>query len=102
MILNDATAKSGISRYILKNYIIYKNRVNSSIIKNKENILDFVFTKNEKEVFLNDFLELMHLYFDNNDENIIYGDDYFAYNEQDLENQERVYYTNNLIKKDKF
>ena len=99
LILNDATAKSGISRYILKNYIIYKNRVNSSIIKNKENILDFVFTKNEKEVFLNDFLELMHLHFDNNDENIIYGDDNFAYNEQDLENQERVYYTNNLIKK---
>ena len=74
MILNDASVKSGISRYILKNYIIYNNKESMNIIKNKENILDIVFEKNEKERFLNDFLELVHLYYDNKE-------DYYYYNE---------------------
>ena len=63
IILNDASVKSGISRYMIKKYIIYKNSPNSNIIKGKENILDIVFEKNEKERFLHDFLELLNIYY---------------------------------------
>ena len=68
LILNDASMKSGISRYIIKKYVIYKNNENI-IIKDKENILDIVFEKNEKERFINDFLQLVHLYYLNNNNN---------------------------------
>ena len=63
IILNDASVKSGISRYMIKKYIIYKNSQNSNIIKGKENILDIVFERNEKERFLHDFLELLNMYY---------------------------------------
>ena len=35
LILNDSTLKSGVSRYIIKNYIIYKNNKNNAVIRNK-------------------------------------------------------------------
>ena len=64
LILNDATVKSGVARYIIKNHIIYKNNNSNKIIKNKENILDIVFNKNEKSRFINNFLELIHSHYD--------------------------------------
>ena len=69
LILNDASVKSGISRYIIKNFIIYRNNENR-IIKDKENILDIVFDKTEKERFLNIFLQMIHLYYEINNNNI--------------------------------
>ena len=68
IILNDASAKSGISRYIIKNYVFYKDNENR-IIKDKENILDIVFDKNEKERFINNFLQMVHLYYSTNNNN---------------------------------
>ena len=65
LILNDASAKSGISRYIIKNYVIFKDNENR-IIKDKENFLDIVFDNNEKERFINNFLQMVHLYYTNN------------------------------------
>ena len=62
LILNDATLKSGVARYIINNYIIYKN--NDQIIKNKENLLDIVFNKTDKLRFVNNFLYLIHFYYD--------------------------------------
>lgn len=62
LILNDATLKSGVARYIINNYIIYKN--NGQIIKNKENLLDIVFNKTDKLRFVNNFLYLIHFYYD--------------------------------------
>ena len=55
LIVNDATAKSGIARYVIKKYIFYQN------IKSKENFLDLVFNSNEKDLFLNDLIELIHM-----------------------------------------
>ena len=94
MIVNDASAKSGISRSIIKKYVIYNNKENSKIIRDKENILDIVFEKNEKERFINAFLELLHLYYDNN--NNIDND------ENDYYDEEKGIYSNskNIQKKD--
>ena len=55
LIVNDAAAKSGIARYVIKKYIFYQN------IKSKENFLDLVFNSNEKDLFLNDLIELIHM-----------------------------------------
>ena len=63
LILNDSTVKSGVARYILKNYIIYKNKENNKVIKGQENFLDIVFNKNSKIRFINNFLELIHLHY---------------------------------------
>ena len=49
--------KSGIARYIIKNYIIYKDLEKNTTIKSKENLLDIVFNSNEKNLFLNDLIE---------------------------------------------
>ena len=70
LILNDSTVKSGVSRYIIKKYIIYKNE-NNQIIKNKENLLDIVFNKNDKTRFITNFLRLMHYYYDKDNINLI-------------------------------
>ena len=70
LILNDSTVKSGVSRYIIKNYIIYKNN-NNEIIKNKENFLDIVFNKNDKIRFINNFLRLLHHHYDKNNNSLI-------------------------------
>jgi hypothetical protein len=67
LILNDSTVKSGVARYIIKNYIIYKNKENNKVIKGQENLLDIVFNKNNKIRFINNFLELIHLYYDKKD-----------------------------------
>ena len=64
LILNDSTVKSGVARYIIKNYIIYKNKENNKVIKDQENFLDIVFNKNSKIRFINNFLELIHLHYD--------------------------------------
>ena len=69
LILNDSTVKSGVSRYIIKNYIIYRNNQNNQVIKDKENLLDIVFNKNDKETFINKFRRLLHLYYSNNNDN---------------------------------
>ena len=69
LILNDSTLKSGVARYIIKNYIIYKNSVNNQIIKSKENLLDLVFNKNDKLRFVNNFVKLIHLYYDKDKSN---------------------------------
>ena len=61
IIYNDCTMKSGIARYIIKNYIIYKDLEKNVTIKSKENLLDIVFNSNEKNLFLNDLIELIHL-----------------------------------------
>jgi hypothetical protein len=63
LILNDSTVKSGVSRYIIKNYIIYKNE-NNQVIKNKENFLDIVFNKNDKTRFITNFISLIHSYYE--------------------------------------
>ena len=63
IIVNDCTVKSGLSRYLIKNYIFYKNDKNL-IIKSKENFLDLVFNSNEKNLFLNDLIDLIHLHYD--------------------------------------
>ena len=55
LIVNDCTVKSGIARYVIKNYIFYNN------IKSKDNFLDLIFNSNEKNVFLNNFIDLIHL-----------------------------------------
>jgi len=69
LILNDCTIKSGVARYIIKNYIIYKNKENNQIIKGQENLLDIVFNKNNKIRFINAFSEMIHSYYDNYDLN---------------------------------
>ena len=69
LILNDSTVKSGVARYIIKNYIIYKNKENNKVIKGQENFLDIVFNKNNKIRFINNFLELIHLQYDKKDNN---------------------------------
>ena len=69
LIQNDSTLKSGVARYIIKNYIMYKNSVNNQIIKSKENLLDIVFSKTDKLRFVNNFLELIHLYYDKDKKN---------------------------------
>ena len=63
LILNDSTVKSGVARYIIKNYILYRNTENLQIKKSKENILDIVFNKNDKLTFINNFLALIHFYY---------------------------------------
>ena len=65
LIINDSSVKSGIARYIIKKYIIYKNNENNQIIKNKENILDIVFNKNDKSRFITNFSRLVHSYNEN-------------------------------------
>ena len=60
LILNDATVKSGIARYFIKNYIFYKNN-NNLIIKSKENFLDLVFNSNDKNIFLDTLINLIHI-----------------------------------------
>ena len=60
LLVNDCTVKSGLSRYFIKNYIFYKNS-NNIIIKSKENFLDLVFNSNEKNLFLDILIELIHL-----------------------------------------
>ena len=65
IIFNDSTVKSGIAKYIIKKYIIYRNNENNQIIKNKENILDIVFNKNDKSRFINNFSRLVHFYNEN-------------------------------------
>ena len=67
LILNDSTVKSGVARYIIKNYIIFKNKENNKVIKGQENFLDIVFNKNNKKRFINNFLELIHLHYDKKD-----------------------------------
>ena len=67
IIVNDCTAKSGLSRYLIKNYIFYKNDKNL-IIKSKENFLDLVFNSNEKNLFLEALIDLIHLNHDANDD----------------------------------
>ena len=74
LILNDSTIKSGVARYIIKNYIIYKNKENNQIIKGQENLLDIVFNKNNKITFINTFSELIHSYYDLSD-NVYNADD---------------------------
>ena len=69
LILNDSTVKSGVARYIIKNYIIYKNNENNTIIRGQENFLDIVFNKNNKVAFINNFLELIHLHYDKKNDN---------------------------------
>ena len=61
IIYNDGTMKSGIARYIIKKYIIYKDIEKNITIKSKENLLDLVFNSNEKNLFLNDLIELIHI-----------------------------------------
>ena len=61
LLQNDAAMKSGISRYIIKNYIIYKSPDNNTIIKSKENFLDLVFNSNEKDIFLDNLIELFQM-----------------------------------------
>ena len=86
LLLNDASLKSGVARYIIKNYIVYKNNGNiNNVIKDKENFLDIVFDKNEKQRFLNDFLEISHLYYDNKDD---YYDYYYYGENYNYENNE--------------
>ena len=60
LIVNDSSVKSGIARYIIKNFIIYKNNINNTTIKSKENFLDIVFDSNEKNLFLNNLIDLIH------------------------------------------
>lgn len=60
LILNDATVKSGIARYFIKKYIFYKNN-NNLIIKSKENFLDLVFNSNDKNIFLDTLINLIHI-----------------------------------------
>ena len=71
LILNDCTVKSGISRYIIKKYIIYRNLENNSTIKSKENFLDIVFNSTEKNLFLESLIELIHINHDKALENRI-------------------------------
>ena len=71
LIANDSTVKSGVSRYITKNYIIYRNNVNNQIVKDKENFLDLVFNKNDKSRFINNFLRLLHFYYNDKSDNNI-------------------------------
>lgn len=95
LILNDASVKSGISRYIIKNYVIYKNNENI-IIKDKENILDIVFDKNEKERFMNNFLQLVHLYYVNNNNNSNLdesGNNSYSYNYYSMDKTENFNFT---------
>ena len=85
LIYNDASIKSGISRYIIKNYIVYKNSENmNNVMKDKENLLDIVFNKYEKESFMDKFLEIAHLYYDNKDDINYYNNEYYNYNEENL------------------
>ena len=42
LLQNDSSMKSGISRAIIKNYIIYKSPENNAVNKSKENFLDLV------------------------------------------------------------
>ena len=58
LIDNDCTVKSGISRYIIKKYVIYKKAEND-IIQNKENLLDLVFNSTEKENFLQNLINFI-------------------------------------------
>ena len=69
LILNDSTVKSGVSRYIIKNYVIYRDNQNNKIIKNKENFLDIVFDKNDKSRFMDNFIRLIHHYYDKKNKN---------------------------------
>ena len=61
IIYNDSQMKSGIARYIIKNYIIYKDIEKNITIKSKENFLDLVFNSNEKNLFMNDLIDLIHI-----------------------------------------
>ena len=70
LILNDASCKSGLTRYIIKNYITYKNPENNQIISNKDNILDLIFSKNDKERLIRNLYELVHFYYDYSEEKI--------------------------------
>ena len=67
LILNDATVKSGVSRYVIKNYIkliIHDDNDNIKTIQNKENFLELVFNdKNSHQNFVHDFLELTNIYY---------------------------------------
>ena len=71
LILNDATVKSGVSRYVIKNYIkliTNDDKGNINIIKNKENFLELVFNdKNSHQNFIHDFLELTNIYYSKHD-----------------------------------
>ena len=92
LIVNDCTVKSGISRYFIKNFIFYKNTENI-IIKSKENFLDLIFNKNEKNLFLNDLISLIHmnhiLSHDFNDENNNIKKDIIAHDEIDIISNEK-------------
>ena len=90
LILNDATVKSGVARYFIKNYIFYKND-NNQIIKNKENLLDIIFNKNDKTRFLNNFLNILHFYYDKNKGNKSYGNNnYISLNVKNDQNKNSI------------
>ena len=93
LILNDSTVKSGVSRYIIKKYIIYKNKENNQIIKNKENLLDIVFNKNDKSQFINNFIGLIQSYY-NKKKNYI---DYYKNNDVILNEDNKNDKNENLI-----
>ena len=52
LILNDCTMKSGIARYVIKNYIMLKDIEKNITVKSKENCLDLIFNSTEKNLFL--------------------------------------------------
>ena len=76
LLQNDSSMKSGISRAIIKNYIIYKSPENNAVIKSKENFLDLVFNSNEKDSFLNNLIELFQMNRDKALDNLT-KDDFF-------------------------
>ena len=83
LILNDATVKSGVARYFIKTYVFYKDSTNH-IVKHKENLLDIIFNKNDKTRFVNNFLGLLHFYYDKDKGNKAYGNtNYIALNVKD-------------------
>ena len=55
LIGNDCSVKSGIARHVIKNYIFYKNN------KSKDNFLDLALNSTEKNLFLNNLIELIHI-----------------------------------------
>ena len=61
LILNDCTMKSGIARYVIKNYIMLKDIEKNITVKSKENFLDLIFNSTEKNLFLENLIELIHI-----------------------------------------
>jgi hypothetical protein len=91
LVANDGTVKSGISRYFIKNYISYKNPENI-VIKSKENFLDLIFNSNEKNLFLNNLINLIHMNHDlpqnlNDKKNIIKNDNIIDDENENISNE---------------